>query len=182
MPRFTRVLALTGWIVAVVSLLSPVASARSWSMTQWFQSTVATQRHRLELLQSLQPSEQMLRAYLDAGWQEQDPQTWEWNLRLQGWQFECAGAIGTPETVYKVDLHLNAYRKDVTNDFDRYLRSDIPINPGLAAWCPGGISPFTGVDITTEVGILPGWYDVKLEFWLADGRNVRTNALWKYIH
>jgi len=169
-----------GWIVAALFAAVAVTGAQGWSMTVWFQQTIAVQNARLELMQAAQTEDPMLRGYLDVALQETLP-TNEPALHLQGWAFECIGGIGDKD-VYAVDLRLNAFRKDVTSYVTRYPRADIPQDAGLSSWCPVFIPADTGLDMVVPIGqLLPGWYTVALEFWTSDGRSLKTNGIWMQI-
>lgn len=168
-----------GWIVAAVLLVSSFLSAQS--MTGWFQQTIQVQQERLELLKSVQPEESMLRGYLDRATQLRSVNNEE-QLHIEGWNFECVGGVGHLD-VYKVDLHMNGFRKDITEFITRATRIDVPQNVGLSSWCPIYIPENTGIDAYVPMGqLLPGWYNIALEFWTFDGRNYTTEPLWMRLY
>lgn len=165
-----------GWVVALVLVASPLVSGQSWSMTQWFQQTIATQALRLAEVKAAQGDPPM-RGYIDLAWTQQNPTTWDTELRLQGWMFECGRA-----DLHGVDLHLNGFvRQLVPASIPRYPRGDVAGDPGLSAWCPAGIPVYSGFDLTVPLGILPGWYNVSLKGWTQDGQSFETNVVWMHI-
>lgn len=144
-------------------------------MTVWFQQTIAVQQERLARVKAAQP-DPPLRGYIDAAWQTIDPSTNESQLRIQGWGFEC-GAFD----INALDLRLNGFVKDVTALVVRYPRGDVLGDPGLSAWCPNWIPLYSGLDMTIPTQILPGWYDIRLRLWTADGQSHTTNSAWLYL-
>lgn len=161
--------------LAVFALALP-ASGQGWSMTVWFQQTIAVQAARLDLIKAAQ-GDPPLRGYIDAVWTQTNPTTNETELRVQGWGFECAAYDLTA-----LDLRLNAFIKDITPLIVRYPRSDVASDPDLSSWCPNWIPLYSGLDMTIPLGqLLPGWYDIRLRLWDAAGHSYTTNSIWMLL-
>ena len=169
------ILPLSGWLVALFVLTTPMASAQhGWSMTTWFTQSIAVQRDRLALVTAAQP-DPPLRAYLDAAYvYSEGDAPWRTFVRLEGWAFACGG--GAFEAV---DVLLNGFTKDGTEvQTFHHARPDVAANPGLAAWCPGGIPADSGIVGDIDVSSLyGGTYYIRLRVWDASGRSYETNAI-----
>jgi len=151
-----------------------VSAQTYWSMTQWFQHTIATQAARLDLTANNVAAP--IRGYLDQAWVAQNPTTWENELHVMGWGFEC-GQID----LSAVDIRINGFVRDATSIISRGPRGDVVADPGLNAWCPTGFPVYSGFDITVPLGILPSTYGVRLKGWTDDGQHFETNTVWLWI-
>lgn len=149
-----------------------VASAQSyWSMTQWFQHTIATQAARLDLTANAVSAP--VRGALDAAWVGQNPVTWENELHVIGWGFEC-GQLD----LSAVDIRLNGFVRDATSIISRGPRGDVIADPGLSGWCPS-IPLYSGLYATVPLGSMHGGtYTVAFRLWTDDGQHWTTNWLW----
>ena len=160
--------------LACVLVLAVPAFGQGWSMTVWFQQTIALQSSRLDAVKAAQNADAIdpnMRGYVDQAWQWTDAATNMSYLHIEGWGFEC-GQLN----LHAVDVRLNGYLVDGTPLVQRYPRGDVIGNSGLSAWCPNYIPVYSGVVMDVPLGqLLPGTYYVRLRLWNVDGHSIETN-------
>jgi hypothetical protein len=163
-------------VLSCLVALAVPAAGQGWSMTAWFQQTIALQASRLDLIKSAQDLAAIdpnMRGYIDQAWQWQDASTNATYLHLEGWGFECGQS-----DLHAVDVRLNGYMVDGTTLVRRYPRSDVVSHMGLSSWCPSGIPLYGGVVMDVPLGqLLPGWYYVRLRLWNRDGHSIESNTI-----
>lgn len=186
MTRRQKVFAFLGWVLAGLLLIAPSVSAQGWSLTGWFQHTIATQRAELADIIDAHATygvDADVRAYIDDAyvWRQQVA-PWGTLIHIEGWAFERGEYVVKRATV-DVASGSQVFATDVTAlvNAARYPRPDLPLDPGLHWWALGAgkdVTPFGGVSINVPADFVTNYtYDVTLRVMSFDGHLSESNRV-----
>ena len=164
-----------GWTIAVLLVLLVLMvplDGQGWSMTGWWQRTIALQAERIDRATAVQGPDTNMRGYIDQTWFFRSAAN-EDILGINGWGFAC----GESELA-AVDVMLNGLLVDGLELMSRHDRPDVFIHPGIAGWCPQ--LPYeSGMHMEVPLGqLLPGGWLLRWRLWNAAGHSFTTDAVY----